>query len=168
MKRLLYIFVVLLITSCAKSRKEVPIESVEMDKTETVLESAAIEDAKEMFTYQHLTEQKLQDYYDLLVLQQQHPEFVEDITTQLHELSNDSIIISDLIQKVNIENVQQIGEIQQISDSIQKIKLRFDIIANNSVKKDSITAIIKTKKISLDNEELISTKVVFTKEKISN
>ncbi len=168
MKRLIYIFVVLFITSCTNNRKEVSIEAVEMEKTETVLESTALEDVKETFTFQHLTEQKLQDYFDLLVLKQQHPEFIDDIRTQLHELSEDSIIISYFPQEVDIKNVQQIGETQQISDSIQKIKLRFDISTNDSVKKDSIVAIIKTKRITLDNEELISTKVVFTKEKMSN
>ncbi len=169
MKKLVNIFVVLLIISCANERKsEAPIEVVNMEKTETVLENSAMEDVKEAFTFQHLTEQKLQDYFDLLVLKQQHPEFIDDIRAQLHELSEDSIIISYFPQEVDIKNVQQIGETQQISDSIQKIKLRFDISTNDSVKKDSIIAIIKTKRITLDNEELISTKVVFTKEKMSN
>lgn len=169
MKRFLYIYVAFFMMSCANERKnEAPIEGVNMEKTETMLESTAFEDAKEAFTFQHLTEQKLQDYFDLLVLQQQHPEFIEDIRTQLHELSEDSIIISYFPQKVDIKNIQQIGETQIISDSIQRIELRFDIITNNSVKKDSITAIIKTKTITLDNEELSSTKVVFTKEKMSN
>ncbi len=168
MKRLIYIFVVLFITSCANNRKEVSIEAVEMEKTETVLESSVMEDVKETFTFQHLTEQKLQDYFDLLVLKQQHPEFIDDIRAQLHELSQDTILISYFPQKVDIKNVQQIGKTQQISDSIQKIKLRFDISTDNSLKSDSITAIIKTKRITLDNEELISTKVVFTKEKMSN
>lgn len=169
MKRFLYIYVAFFMMSCANERKnEAPIEGINMEKTETMLESTAFEDAKEAFIFQHLTEQKLQDYFDLLVLQQQHPEFIEDIRVQLHELSEDSIIISYFPHKVDIKNVQQIGETQIVSDSIQRIKLRFDIITNNSVKKDSITAIIKTKKITLDNEELSSTKVVFTKEKMSN
>ncbi len=166
MKQLFYISIALLLISCANNRKEVPmeaIESVEMDKTETVLESAAFEDAKETFTYQHQTEQKLQDYYDLLVLQQQHPEFIEDITAQLQELSKDVIAIPDATQNIIIKNVQQIEEILQLSDSTQKIKLRFDIIAGNSITRDSITATISTKKIRLDNEELIATKVLFSK-----
>jgi len=168
MNRLIYIFVVLFITSCANNRKEAATEAVDMEKTETVLESTATEDAEEVFTFQHLTEQKLQDYFDLLVLQEQHPEFIDDIRTQLQELSKDSVIKADFPQKVAIQNVQQVGETLQVSDSIQKIRLRFDIIANNSIKKDSITAIIKTKKVSLDNEEFISTKVKFTKKKMSN
>ncbi len=169
MRKLVNIFVVLLIISCANEHKnEAPIEGVNMEKNETVLESSAMEDVKEAFTFQHLTEQKLQDYFDLLVLQRQHPEFIDDIRAQLHELSEDSTIISYFPQKVDIKNVQQIGKTQIISDSIQKIKLSFDIITNNSLKKDSITAIIKTKTITLDNEELTSTKVVFTKEKMSN
>jgi len=167
MNRLIYIFVVLFIASCANNRKEAATEAVDMEQSETVLESTAFEDAAiETFTFQHLTEQKLQDYFDLLVLQQQHPEFIDDIRIQLQELSKDSVIKADFPQKVDIQNVQQVGETLQVSDSIQKIRLRFDIIANNSIKKDSITAIIKTKKVSLDNEEFISTKVKFTKKKM--
>jgi len=169
MKRFLYIYAAFFMISCANERKnESPIEDVSIEKTETVLESTAFEDVKETFTFQHLTEQKLQDYFDLLVLKQQHPEFIADIRAQLQELSKDSVINADFPQKVAIKNVQQIGETLQVSDSIQKIRLRFDIIANNSIKKDSITAIIKTKKVSLDNEEFISTKVKFTKKKMFN
>jgi len=167
MRKLLYIFIALFIISCAKKQKEAPIEateSMEIDKTETVIETAAIEDKKEAFSYQNLTEQKLQDYYDLLVLQQQHPAFIEDIKTQLQKLSKDVITIPDATEKVTIKNVQQIGESQQVSDSVQKIRLSFDVVTENSKKRDSITALVSTKKLYLDQKEIISTKVVFEKQ----
>ena len=171
MRKLVYIFIALLLISCANNKKEVPteaIESVDMEKTETVFESAALEDKKEAFSYQYLTEQKLQDYYDLLVLQQQHPEFKEDITAQLQELSNDVTAIPDSTQKITIKNVQQMGATLKISDSVQKIRLLFDIVTESTNKRDSITAIVSTKKVYLDQQEVISTKVVFEKQEVSN
>jgi len=165
MKKLLYISIAFFIISCANNRKEAAIdavESVEMEQNETtVLESTAMEDMSAEFQYQQITTQKLQDYFDLSVLQQQHPEFKEEITTQLQELSKDILIIEYSTQQAIIENVQQLNEIQRVSDSVQKIKIRFDIRTNDSVKSDSITAIIITKKIRLDDEEVTSTKVLF-------
>ncbi len=165
MKKLLYIFITLFIISCANNKKEAAmdaVESVEMEQNKTtILESTAIEDMSGVFQYQQITTQKLQDYFDLSILQQQHPEFKEEITTQLQELSKDILIIADSTQQVIIENVQQLSEIQRVSDSVQKIKIRFDIRTNNSVKNDSITAIITTKKIRLDDKEVISTKILF-------
>ncbi len=167
MKKLLYISFALFIISCANNKKEPAmdtVESVEMEqKKTTILESTAMEDMSATFQYQQITTQKLQDYFDLLALQQQHPEFKKEITTQLQELSKDILIIKDSTQQVIIENVQQLSEIQRVSDSVQKIKIRFDIRTNNNVKNDSITAIITTKKIRLDDKEVISTKILFEK-----
>ena len=168
-KMLTYLSLLLLVISCAKNKNEAPIENekaVEIDQIETVLESTATsEDVRETFEYQQLTTQKLQDYFDLLVLQRQHPEFKEDITTQLKELSKDSIKISETVQQITITNVQQIGAVKHLSDSLQKIVMRFDMISGNAVKSDSITALISTKKIHLDNREVTATKVLFSKEK---
>ena len=165
MKKLLYISIAIFIISCANNRKEAAIdavESVEMEQNETtILESTAMEDMSVTFQYQQITTQKLQDYFDLSVLQQQHPEFKEEITTQLQELSKDNLIIADSTRQVIVENVQQLSEIQRVSDSVQRIKIRFDIRTNDNVKNDSITAIITTKKIRLDDKEVISTKILF-------
>ena len=138
------------------------VESVEMEQKETTtLESTAMEDMSGAFQYQQITTQKLQDYFDLSALQQQHPEFKEEITAQLQELSKDILIIADSTQQVIIENVQQLSEIKRVSDSVQRIKIRFDIRTNDNVKSDSITALITTKKIRLDDKEVISTKILF-------
>jgi len=162
MKKFIYIYILFFIAACANQPKNEAVEE-ELKEFETGLENSALEDMAEEFTYQHLTKQKLQDYFDLLVLEQEHPEFGEDIALQLLELSNDTLKISIASQKVSIQNVQQIGAVIKISDSIQKIRLVFDIVAEDSKKSDSITAIVSTKKIYLDQKEVISTKVVFEK-----
>jgi len=163
MKKFIYIYVLIFIAACSNQpKKEAAIEE-DIKKYETVLENSALEDMAEEFTYQHLTKQKLQDYFDLLTLQQEHPEFGEDLALQLQELSHDTLNISIASQEVSIENLQQIGATIKISDSIQRIRLLFDIIVEGSKKSDSITAVISTKKVYLDQKEVISTKVVFEK-----
>ena len=163
MKKFIYIYTLFFIVACAKQPKnEAPLEQ-DMKEYEIMNENSALADISEEFTYQYLTKQKLQDYFDLLVLHEEHPEFGEDIALQLQELSNDNLDISNTSQKVLIENVQQIGATIKISDSIKRIRLVFDIVAKDSKKSDSITAIISTKKFYLDQKEVISTKVVFEK-----
>ncbi len=164
MKKVLYITLLLIVFSCSEAKREAPLmdtEATEMSPEAYPIENIALE---ESFTFQHLTQQKLQDYYDLVVLLRQHPEFKEDITSQLRELSKDEIITNHA-QPIRIENVQQLGKSEQVSDSIQKINIQFDIIDENIIKKDTIIALIKTKKIQLDDTEVISTKIVFLQNK---
>jgi len=163
MKKFIYIYSLFFIVACAKQGKnEAPVEQ-DMKEYEIGNENSAFVDISEEFTYQHLTKQKLQDYFDLLVLQQEHPEFETTIALQLQELSNDTLKFSNVLHKISIENVQQIGATIKISDSIQKIRLLFDMVAEGSKKIDSITAIVSTKMVYLDQKEVISTKVVFEK-----
>jgi len=164
MKKVLYITLLLIVFSCSEAKREAPLmdtEATEMSQETYPIENVALE---ESFTFQYVTQQKLQDYYDLMVLLKQHPEFKEDITLQLKEISKEKITIPDYTQLIRIENLQQLGDIQQVSDSIQKIDLQFDIIDNTNIKKDTITALIITKKIQLDNTDVVATKIVFSKQ----
>jgi hypothetical protein len=167
MKRLLYFLLLLFVLSCAKGKKEAPaardMKEPEVEKPMPVT-NTTIATTSEAFEYQHLTTQKLQDYVDLLTLQQQHPEFNEGIASQLQKLLKDSIRITKTGQKITIKNVQRIDSMHSISDSVQKMWVRFDMIADNYVKSDSIAVFIKTKKILLDGNEVIATKLVFSKE----
>jgi len=163
MKKFMYLWILFFITACANQPKKEASAEGDLKENETVLENSALENLEEDFVYQHLTRQKLQDYFDLLKLKQEHPKFEKDITLQLIKLSNDSLDISNVNQKVSIENVQLIGQTIKISDSIKKLRVSFDIVVEDSKRSDSITAIISTKKIFLDKKEMISTKVVFEK-----
>ncbi len=166
MKRPLYFLLLLFVLSCAKNKSETPARDIlEMEAEEAVSEAKPIlGNTSETFEYQHLTTQKLQDYFDLLLLQQQHPEFKKSITIQLQKLLKDSIALSHPVQEITIQNVQQIGNIQHVSDSIQKMKVHFDMIADNDTKSDSIVVFIKTKKIVLDGNTVIAAKLMFSKE----
>ncbi len=164
MRKILYLFLIFIVVSCSKSKQEAPIEAIEANEEHMMLEDEALMVETEVFTYQHLIEQKLQDYYDLLALKNRHPEFIEDITLQLNELSKGEIYVANNIQKVRIENVQQIGTSEQVSDSIQKITIQFDIFNDSITKTDSISAIIKNKKMILEDTEVVSTKIIFSKE----
>jgi len=164
MKKILFLLLIFIVASCSKSKQEAPIEAIEANEEHMMLEDEPMIANTEVFTYQHLIEQKLQDYYDLLALKSQHPEFIEDITLQLEELSEGEISITNNRQKVLIKNVKQIGISEQVSDSIQKITIQFDILNDSISKTDSISAIIKTKKIILEDTKVVSTKIIFSKE----
>ena len=68
-----------------------------------------------------------------------------------------------ITQKVTIKNVAQISSVQHLSDSIQKVLVSFEIASDHLEKTDSIMAIIKTKKIQIDDKEVIATKISFSK-----
>jgi len=156
-KHITVVAVILLMVACAQPKRE-----NDMMKSEVATEAAAM-DAKEDFQYQNISKQKLQDLYDLLVLQQNHPEFKKDIANQLQDISEDSIHISNKMNTISVENVSILEPIRQLSDSTQSLKIDFDVNSNLGVTKDSITVIITTNKIIIDEQELKSTKIRFKK-----
>jgi hypothetical protein len=109
-----------------------------------------------------LINQKLQDFYDLIALQNQHPEFNNEVMEQLKNYTNDSIINYTTDKVVIIKNLQQIGETSIINNSTQKIKLRYTKVSENIEITDTIYAIITSKPIMINNESLVSNKVRFS------
>lgn len=157
MKKVSIIILLIFIFSCSKARKE-----ADMMKNEVLIETTN-EDSYEEFEFQNISKQKLQDLYDLLVLQNKHPEFTTDIIKQLKEISKDSISISNKIENITINNIAVIESIQKISDSIQIQKIDFDITSNLGTSKDTLLVMIKTKKVRIDDEQFESTQVTFKK-----
>lgn len=155
-KNLIYILLILL-AACAEAKKE-----PEMMENDIIIEASPVV-AIEDFQYQNISKQKLQDLFDLLILQKNHPEFYVDITTQLNEISKDNISVSDKIENVLIENISMIEPIRKVSDSIKTMKIDFDRISNLGVLKDSLLVIIKTEQIIIDEDELESTSITFKK-----
>ena len=108
MKKVLYIFLLLLSGACANNNK--PESSMEvLDMKNSTTREALLGNDNETFVYESLAKQILQDYYDLLLLQKKHPEFKEDIKMQLQHISKDSIYFNDSIENISIENLQQLG-----------------------------------------------------------
>ena len=104
---------------------------------------------------------KLIEYLDLIKLSKQHPEFKEDILTQLQSLSKDSIIKLNYPNSFTIHNIR-IENMAPISDSLDRVKLVYEIHLENEQKMDSIIAFISKKKIKIEGVNTLSTKVIFS------
>jgi hypothetical protein len=164
MKKIVYIIIIFLIVSCKnetknKSFEVYDIEPVGIEDYDDSFEFSIIKS----FNYEKLINLKLQDYFDLKVLEQQHPEFKDAIKKQLYALSNDDIDVSNFSTKITIENIRQIGKPIIVSDSVQKLKLHFDIVTEQNKTTDSIIATIINKSVVIDNEKRLSTKIIFSK-----
>ncbi len=168
MKQLLRsLFLAFLISSCAQPRKENDI--VSFKNTSPEAEIFADKDLNEVFkkvdfeknTAQltPLIKQKLQEYYDLLVLKETNPEFSDEIKEQLKKLSDEKLEIASTINPVSIKNILFISALEKVSDSIQKVKFSYE---RNS-KKDSLTAIIKSSPIKIEDQIIWNTQILFKK-----
>lgn len=158
MKKLIYIIIVLIIVSCHNNMKDnAPSVNADYEFIET--EKFIV---KPNFIYEELAVQKLQEMYDLVSLKDKHPEFSKTIKSQLKAYTNDSINISSS-SDVIIKNMKLKGEVVKVSDSVQKMKLFYDIISNNNnTKQDSIWAIITTYKIDFEGKKIESKKIKFS------
>ena len=154
-KILSLIILIFLIYSCSRSKEMKPVNY--SYKKESVIEKPVI--ITEQFKYQIITKQKLQEYYDLLVLQKKHPEFKNDILAQLQKISSINKKLKDT-NSIKINNLELIST-NKTSETERRIKISFDVISNNKIKKDTTIVLIKTKKVIIDNRELVSNKIRF-------
>lgn len=159
MKKPLYTFLFVLVLSCANETKN---KSAEIF-TEEAIEMPINEETPvpEKSSFENLASQKLVDYFDLLRLQQEYPEFTEDIQLQLKKYTLDSTFHKNYQHIKSIENIRQIGDIVQVSDSVRQIKLHFDLLIDKTTITDSILAKILFKKIIIENSSTKSYKVQF-------
>jgi hypothetical protein len=110
-----------------------------------------------------LVNQKLQEFYDLLALQNHHPEFTGVVAEQLKNYTKDSVSNFKTDKVVIIKNIRQLGYVIAINDTTQKIKLTYTKMVKNIKTVDTIYALIFNKTILIDNEPLTSSKVRFSK-----
>ncbi|SNR14212.1 hypothetical protein [Tenacibaculum jejuense] len=155
MKQLIYIILVLLFMSCANK---------EMNKkydftTESHMKTSALEITK----YELLSE-KFNQYFDLLKLKATHPDFKDNIITQLQDLSQNGILEINQIEEATVQNIEVTNEIKIISDSIEKIKINYDLVTSKSTVKDSIYAYKTSSEIIIDGVTFPSLKIKFSKE----
>lgn len=146
MKKFMLLILLVLIFSC--SNREM--------KTAEISISASQEEISQNFENELITKQKLQEYYDLLILKQRHNNF--DVSEQLQKIATIVKVVDT--NSVRIENLNLI-KMQIVSDTIKKTKISYDVIFNNRIRRDTITTIIYSKKISIDNQEFISNKIQF-------
>lgn len=154
MKKLFYLLTLLLIFSCShveKNRELEEIDSNRRNKHEII----------ESFSFENKTKQKLQDYFDLLVLEQKHPKFREDILKQLKDISSVKKSVLDT-NDIQIKKLSLIGNVEKISDSVQKFKISFDVVFGKTMRRDTIITIVSTKDIVIDGKALKATKIKFS------
>jgi hypothetical protein len=140
--------------SC-KNHDAMELKNIEVEDANTVSKPIASD-----FTEIDLISQKLQEYYDLSVLQQQFPELEKELTSQIKTLSNSEASLNT-DSNISIKNVSQIGNSKQLSDSITELVLKFEIHSKKRTQIDTITALVKTSKITIDNEEFTTRKIEF-------
>ena len=113
-----------------------------------------------------LASSKLKEYFELYFLQQEHPEFKEDIQSQIALLSESAFVNKMDMSVISVESIRPLGTIEKQGDSIQKIPLYFDVIFENETITDSIIAILRTQIITIERQEVMATKVTFEKFKM--
>ena len=156
MKQFSYIFLIALIFSCSNAENKKHFDN------SSNLNTINDNNTKKFNThkYEGIATQKLKEYMELLKLQEKHIELKKDIDIQLRALSEGRIIKKE--NNTIIEDIHQIGTIEKISDSIDKITLTYTSISETIRKKDSIHAIIKRSSFIVDGKKVISNKVFFS------
>lgn len=153
-----YIWFILLCASCANNNKEMNVQADSNLKGDAYLNIEEREISLEEFTVQ-----KFHEYFELLQLNKEHPEFNEAIIKRLSTFSFQPLLEVDGLATISLKNIYQKGKIEQVSDSVQKLKLLFAIVNGDKEMKDSVYASIISKTIQIEGVEILSSKVIFSK-----
>ncbi len=154
MKQLLYIILVLLFMACANK---------EMHKEHDAVTKMYIEASTLETTNNEVISEKFNRYFELLQLKTTHPDFEENIVTQLQELSQNEIFEINSVKEAKVGNIQVTDQIIIISDTIEKIKVNYDLVTSEKTIKDSIYAYKISSTTVIDNVTFPSLKIKFSK-----
>jgi len=139
-------------------------DDAEMDiEAYKVNEAAILKTEAVSFTEQDIAFQKLKEFYDLNLLKLHHPEFEEDISKQIAEISNSKLDLPKLAREIKISNLNLVEAMEVINDSISKFKLSYNVQSEQKTYQDTITAKIKTSTIIIDGAKQKTYKVTFEK-----
>lgn len=154
MKTLLYILLILCVVSCKHNNETMKSESVQM-------EVLSVDDIDfDILSSEAISSKKLEEYFDLIKLKQEHPEFAAEIALQLKNFTKDSLGL-EYSKGFTISDIEQLGASKLVSDSIEQLVLGFRVSTNSETFKDSILIEISSKIIDLDGETRISKKIRF-------
>lgn len=165
LKHIITIITSLLFVACAMETKRAE-SAIEAKEDVIVTEEVEAMEVAADIDYEFsnvLVQQKLQDFFDLLALQNEHPDFNKEVAKQLKNFTKDSINNFKAEDFFIIKNIRQEGAVVMVNDSIQKIKLSYDKVANTAKQSDTIYAIITKKTIEVDDRTLVSNKIQFSK-----
>lgn len=152
----IYIFIFLIYFSCSRVREQENIVYAEEDNM--VIEEGFMKfDINNTDQLTTILKQKLQEYYDLLILKNSSPEFNEQIDSQLNKILREKPQTDTFNDSTKINNITFLSDPENVSDSIQKIK--FSYKAGTII--DTLSAIIKTTPITIDDQMIWSTNISF-------
>ena len=158
MRALIYILVCSVLFSCSNANKE---EMMVEAAADVVEETTAPAMASEMFTYETITKQKLQELIDLKGLSQDHPEDPA-IKNQLESISQSSSFLQ-INGNQKLTTIEALGKPKKLNDSVQNLRILFTTEdPKGEISKDSIKAVITTRMFILDGVEQVAIKVTFT------
>ena len=158
MKQFTYLFLIIIFFSCAHEKKRRHYNDAVYDVNANATNKVSV---PEKYTYEKIVKQKLENYIELLKLKELKPALESDIEKQLKDLSATRLHIrTDAV----IEDIHQVGEVKIVSDSVQRIKLKFTMLYNIKKVEDSIYAFIKYSNIILDGKKIRSNKIILSKE----
>lgn len=155
------ILLFVLIFSC-KNESAYKLESTDVENEVVEINKPA--EVSEIDNYETLSAQKLSEYFDLLKLKSQHPDFEEDIVAQLNNYTSEQLIGFKINDDFEIQNIRLNGEQIKIADTLSKLQIEFDINSKFVNIKDSVFAYITSNTILVDGKELKSNKVRFSRE----
>lgn len=156
MRQLFYIMIIICLWSC-KNHEVMNVEKTILTEEANIVSKPLESD----FTEIDIIIQKLQEYYDLSILQQQFPELKKELSSQIKTLSNIEASIDSHTKAISIKNVSQIGNSKQVSDTVTEVILQFEIHSEKRKQTDTITALLKTSKTIIDSEVFVTRKIEF-------
>jgi hypothetical protein len=107
---------------------------------------------------------KLQANYEAQLLATKHPEFAEAIKEQLTASNKFHTALSDSIQTIKIEDLEFLGSLKSLNDSVSTQKMRYTSVINSKYKqKDSVLVVVKRAMILIDDVLKANTSFTFEK-----
>ena len=146
----------------------IPILIISCSTKENSSSDSKFAPTKDSFSTENLIEKKFKEFYDLNTLLKSYPEFKEDIEKRIENFTTGTRDIFEINDSIKILNIRQKGAFIKVSDSVDMTHVLFDVITDTHIKTDSVLAFITKKKVLIDDEEVISSKVKFTRVVIQN
>ena len=153
MRKLIYIFTLLIIYGCSNNETKSTDSNFILDVEEELeMTPKALRTSVSTFTQLDMTKDKLQEYYDLSLLKQQHPEFENDISLQIELLSKIEAELPKTARTVTIEQLNLIDAPKVLSDSVTKIRFQFRYSVDANTLIDTLSAQIITRLIQIEGK----------------
>ena len=158
MKRYLTLLV-LIICSCNNSNER-SIEHSEMERLE-LDDANTLTIEKPYFNELHIVEEKLQETYDLIYLSKKNAAF------ETSRKSSTSLISNIILDSLNhddypiVDDLHQIGSVEVINDSMTNINFGYTVKQDNSIKRDTLKALIKKQHITIEGQTTTAIKIDF-------